>query len=49
MILLRQVPNVVEIRDGWKLFFVAGDAMVRMLQNERTQREKWVNPLMMAF
>jgi hypothetical protein len=31
MILLRQVPNVVEIRDGWKLYFVAGGVMIRMI------------------
>jgi hypothetical protein len=49
MILLRQVPNVVEIRDGWKLYIVACDVMVRMLQNERNQRETWINPLMMAI
>jgi hypothetical protein len=32
------VPNVVEIRDGWKLYIVAGGMMVRIListvQNE---------------
>jgi hypothetical protein len=32
MFLLRQVPSVVEIRDGWKLYtyIVAGGVMVRI-------------------
>jgi hypothetical protein len=42
MILLRKVLNVIEIRDGWKLYIVAGDVMVRMLLNERAQREEWI-------
>jgi hypothetical protein len=31
MILRRQMPNVVEIRDGWKLYSVAGGVMVRII------------------
>jgi hypothetical protein len=31
MILLREVPNVVEIKDGWKLYIVTGRVMVRIL------------------
>jgi hypothetical protein len=30
MIQLRQVSNVVEIRDGWKRYIVAGGMMVRI-------------------
>jgi hypothetical protein len=30
MILLRYVPNVVEIGDGWRLYIVAGSVMVRI-------------------
>jgi hypothetical protein len=28
MILLRWVPKVIEIRDGWELYIVAGGVMV---------------------
>jgi hypothetical protein len=46
MILLRQVPNVVEIRDGWKLYIVAGGVMVRILLNAETcSRMSSVNTL----
>jgi hypothetical protein len=31
MVMLRQVPNVVEIRDEWKLYIVAGGVLVRIL------------------
>jgi sulfur transfer complex TusBCD TusB component (DsrH family) len=31
MILLRQVPDVVEIRDGCKLYIVSGDVMARVI------------------
>jgi hypothetical protein len=31
MILLRQIPNDVEIRDGWKLYIVAGGVVVGIL------------------
>jgi hypothetical protein len=41
MILLRHVPNVVEIRYGWKLYIVAGGVMVRILLNETAQRENF--------
>jgi hypothetical protein len=34
------VPDVEEIRDGWKLYIAAGDVMVRILLNERVQHEK---------
>jgi cytochrome b subunit of formate dehydrogenase len=34
------VLNVVEIRDGWKLYIVTGGVMVRILLNERAQRKK---------
>jgi hypothetical protein len=29
MIVRRQVPNVVEIKDGWKLCIVASEVIVR--------------------
>jgi hypothetical protein len=29
------VPNAVEIRNGWKLYIVAGGVLVRILLNER--------------
>jgi hypothetical protein len=34
MILQKQVPNVVEIRDGWKLYIVAGGVMVRRIMTD---------------
>jgi hypothetical protein len=31
--MLRKVSNVVEIRNGWKLYIAAGGMMVRMLKS----------------
>jgi hypothetical protein len=34
MILLREVPNVVGSREGWKLYIVTGGVMVGILSNK---------------
>jgi hypothetical protein len=35
------VPNVVEVRDGSKLYIVADDVMVRILLDERAKRKNF--------
>jgi hypothetical protein len=50
MILLIQVPNVVEIRDGWKLYIVAGGVMVRISTALSTYLSRIIiDSLIMAF